>query len=280
MPPINVLVTDDSQIVRQVIIKTLSVAGVETKDVFQAADGKEALDLLRDQWIDLVISDLNMPVMGGVEMFQQMQKNEATKTIPVIVVTTEGSQTRIDELKAQGIKGYIRKPFTPEQIREVVDEVLAAQHTTLQFEEELCSVFEKVTETMAYMFAERAAVRGLPNFEGEAVESAISFSGPRNGSMVLAVPKDMCVELAASVLGVERDDVDIAEKGIDAIKELLNVICGNVLTEIAGSEPVFNLSMPSTRIVNQSVWKSLSSQGTTVAFMVDDYPALLQLVIR
>ena len=280
MPPMNVLVTDDSQVVRQVIIKTLMIAGVETKEIFQAADGKEALALLEEKWIDLVISDLNMPVMNGIEMFEHMQENEAMKAIPVIVVTTEGSQTRIDELKAQGIKGYIRKPFTPEQIREVVDEVLAARNTSPQFEEELCAVFANVAETMAYMFAERATADELPDEVGEAVESMMSFSGPQSGSMILALPKEMCTELAASVLGVERDDADIAEKGIDAVKEMLNVICGNILTEIAGSEPVFNLSVPASRELDAAAWKSLASQGTTVAFMVDDYPALLQLTIR
>ena len=280
MAPINVLVTDDSQIVRQVIIKTLSVAGVETNEIYQAGDGKEALALLDEKQIDLVISDLNMPVMSGIEMFEHMQKNEATKTIPVIVVTTDGSQTRIDELKAQGIKGYIRKPFTPEQIREVVDEVLAAQDTGPQFEEELCAVFTKVADTMAYMFAERATANELPDSVANAVESMISFSGPRNGSMVLALPRDMCVELAAGVLGVDRDDADIAEKGIDAVKEMLNVICGNMLTEIAGNKPVFDLSVPTSRELDAAAWKSLASHGATVAFMVDDYPALLQLTLK
>lgn len=279
MTPINVLVTDDSQIVRQVIIKTLSVAGVETNEVFQAGDGKEALALLEEKQIDLVISDLNMPVMSGIEMFERMQENESTRTIPVIVVTTEGSQTRIDDLKARGIKGYIRKPFTPEQIREVVDEVLAARNSGLQFEEELCSVFITVADTMAYMFAERATADELQAV-GDAVESMISFSGPQSGSMVLALPKEMCLELAASVLGVERDDTDIAEKGIDAVKEMLNVICGNVLTEIAGSKPVFDLSVPTSRELDAAAWKNLASQGATVAFMVDDYPALLQLTLQ
>ena len=98
--------------------------------------------------------------------------------------------------------------------------------------------------------------------------------------MMRALPKEMCTELAASVWGVERDDAVIAEKGIDAVKEMLNVICGNILTEIAGSEPVFNLSVPASRELDAAAWKSLASQGTTVAFMVDDYPALLQLTIR
>ena len=280
MAPINVLVTDDSQIVRQVIIKTLSVAGVDTNEIYQAGDGKEALALLDEKQIDLVISDLNMPVMNGIEMFERMQKNEATKKIPVIVVTTEGSQTRIDELKAQGIKGYIRKPFTPEQIREVVDEVLAAQDTGPQFEEELCDVFTTVADTMAYMFAERATADELPDSVDDAVESMISFSGPQNGSMLLALPKEMCVELAASALGVGRDDPDIAEKGIDAVKEMLNVICGNMLTRIAGSKPVFDLSVPTSRELDAAAWKSLASHRATVAFMVDDYPALLQLTLQ
>ena len=186
MPPMNVLVTDDSPVVRQVIIHTLIIARVEPTEVFQAACGTPARPLHDVDWPDRVISDLNMPVMNGIEMFEHMQENEAMKAIPVIVVTTEGSQTRIDELKAQGIKGYIRKPFTPEQIREVVDEVLAAQDKGPQFEEELCAVFTTVADTMAYMFAERATADELPDSVAGPVECMISLCGPPSGHLLLA----------------------------------------------------------------------------------------------
>lgn len=128
MSAINVLVVDDSQTVRQVIKKTLGMAGVETNEIYEAGNGQEGLDILGRQWVDLVFSDINMPVMNGVEMIERIKADDVLKSIPVVIITTEGSATRVAELKAKGVSAYIRKPFTPEEIRSVVDEVLGAGH--------------------------------------------------------------------------------------------------------------------------------------------------------
>lgn len=125
---LNILVVDDSETVRSIILKTLTLSGLELNDSLQASNGKEALALLRDNWVDLVLTDINMPDMGGVELIEHMKKDEVLKTIPVVVVSTEGSATRIEELKEKGVRAYIRKPFTPEKIREVLDDVLGTGH--------------------------------------------------------------------------------------------------------------------------------------------------------
>lgn len=124
MAGINVLIVDDSETVRQIIIKTLDLAGVAVNEIHQASNGREALDLLAGQWVDLVFSDINMPVMNGIEMIEKMKADDVLKTIPVVVVTTEGSKARVEQLKEKGVAAYVRKPFTPEEIRAVVDEVL------------------------------------------------------------------------------------------------------------------------------------------------------------
>ncbi len=123
---INVLVVDDSEIVRQVIAKTLQLAGVPVNQLFMAGNGKEALEILAENWVDLVFSDINMPVMTGIELIEEMHKDDLLKTVPVIVVSTEGSVTRMEELRAKGVSAYVRKPFTPETLRKVVEEVLGA----------------------------------------------------------------------------------------------------------------------------------------------------------
>ncbi len=120
----NILVVDDSETVRAVIVRTLDIAGVPVNEMYQAENGKEALDILGDNWIDLIFSDINMPVMGGVEMIERMNEDDLLKSIPVIVVSTEGSTTRIEQLKQKGIRAYIRKPFTPELVRSVVDDIM------------------------------------------------------------------------------------------------------------------------------------------------------------
>lgn len=120
----NILVVDDSDTVRAVIVKTLGLTGVDIGTIHQARDGQEALDLLKDEWVDLVFTDINMPVMTGIELVERMQADSMLETIPVVVVSTEGSKTRIDDLMRKGVRAYIRKPFTPEALKEVVDNVL------------------------------------------------------------------------------------------------------------------------------------------------------------
>lgn len=120
----NILIVDDSETVRAVIKKTLAIAEVPTGEIYQAGNGQEGLDVLRAEWVDLVFSDINMPVMSGIEMVKQMQADEMLKTVPVVVISTEGSKTRIEDLIHLGVKAYIRKPFTPENLRDVVASVL------------------------------------------------------------------------------------------------------------------------------------------------------------
>jgi two-component system chemotaxis response regulator CheY len=122
----NVLLVDDSVTVRAVMTKTLKIAQIPLGELFTAGNGKEALDVLKEKWVDLVITDLNMPEMTGFELVDAMFVHEQYKAIPVIVVTTEGSTTRIDDLKKKGVRGYVRKPFTPEQIGEMITQVMGA----------------------------------------------------------------------------------------------------------------------------------------------------------
>lgn len=125
---LNILVVDDSATVRAVIKKTLEIAEVPVSKLYQAENGKEALDILSESWIDLVFADINMPVMTGIEMVERMAADGLLKTIPVVIVSTEGSATRIEQLKAKGVSAYIRKPFTPELLRSVVDDIVGVEN--------------------------------------------------------------------------------------------------------------------------------------------------------
>ncbi|MCD6288718.1 MAG: response regulator [Candidatus Hydrogenedentes bacterium] len=121
---LNILVVDDSATVRSIMAKTFKIAGLNVGELHEAENGKEALDILADHWIDIVFADINMPVMGGVEMVEKMSADGLLNTIPVVIVSTEGSTTRMEQLRAKGISGYIRKPFTPEILCNVVNDVV------------------------------------------------------------------------------------------------------------------------------------------------------------
>ncbi len=121
---INVLIVDDSALTRKAVGRILSMVDIDTQEVFEAENGRKALEVLNRERIDLVLADLNMPEMGGIEMIYHMRGNEATKYIPVVVVSTESSNTRIEGLLSHGAKDYLHKPFTPEQFREVLTRTL------------------------------------------------------------------------------------------------------------------------------------------------------------
>jgi|SRR5882724_11282448 len=124
---LNILVVDDSSVMRSVIIKTLRLTGLPLGEVFQAGNGREGLALLDQHWIDLAMVDINMPMMNGEEMIEEVRKNPAIAALPVLVVSTESSETRIAKLQALGAK-FVHKPFTPEMLRDQVTQITGVSH--------------------------------------------------------------------------------------------------------------------------------------------------------
>jgi two-component system chemotaxis response regulator CheY len=123
----NILLVDDSLTVRKVIAKALDLAGVDIGQLFEASNGAEALEVLDREWVDLVFADIMMPVMDGEAFVQQLNATGAIADLPVVIVSSAGSEPRVQRLKELGVRDYIQKPFTPEQIREVVDTVMGVQ---------------------------------------------------------------------------------------------------------------------------------------------------------
>ncbi len=121
---LNVLIVDDSEVMRKVIKRVVNLSGFELGEVFEAENGEKALSTLDENWIDIVISDINMPVMDGIEMLEKLKANEALSDIPVIIVSTEGRNERIEDILAKGAAGFITKPFKPEDIRCLISDTL------------------------------------------------------------------------------------------------------------------------------------------------------------
>jgi two-component system chemotaxis response regulator CheY len=120
----NVLIVDDSIPMRGVIKKIIKASGFNVKDFFEASNGNEALKVLNEEWLDLVLTDYNMPEMDGLELLDEIKKSDASKSIPVVVVTTEGSKKKLVEFLEKGAMDYIRKPFTPEEIKEKLNQIM------------------------------------------------------------------------------------------------------------------------------------------------------------
>lgn len=122
------MIIDDSSIVRGMLKKIIGMSGIDVSEIIEAINGKDALEKLASSWVDLAFLDINMPVMNGMEFMEQLRQDPALKELPVVVVSTEGSQERIDRMKELSVKKYLRKPVTPEQMTEVVNELLGGKH--------------------------------------------------------------------------------------------------------------------------------------------------------
>jgi len=120
---INVLIVDDSGVMRAMILKSLNMSGLPLGETHQAANGQEGLNVLNQRWVDLVIADINMPVMNGEEMIECMKEKPETRDIPIVVISTEGSEKRLERLRQKGA-AFIHKPFSPEIIRDTIKDLM------------------------------------------------------------------------------------------------------------------------------------------------------------
>ena len=116
--PIDVLLVDDSAAIRKILQRVLKQSDVAVGNVYEAGDGQEALTLLQGQKVGLILSDINMPNMDGLQFLGKLKADASLKDIPVVMITTEGNQTMVMDAVNLGAAGYVRKPFTAEQIKE------------------------------------------------------------------------------------------------------------------------------------------------------------------
>lgn len=125
MKKITVLIVDDSSVMRKIVERSLRQAGLTLEKVIEADNGVDALNLVQTNTVDLILSDVNMPKMDGIEFLRQVRSIESAKNIPVLMITTEGSEQKVVEAISLGARGYIRKPFSADQVRQQVTELLA-----------------------------------------------------------------------------------------------------------------------------------------------------------
>lgn len=120
----TVLIVDDSNTMRKIVSRSLRQAGIDFDQILEAGDGQEALDVLGANKVDVVLSDINMPNMTGLEFLKAKSEDDAIKDIPVVMISTETGADIIDEAKSYGAKGAIKKPFTPDLINDTLGPLL------------------------------------------------------------------------------------------------------------------------------------------------------------
>lgn len=122
---INLLIVDDSAAIRKILQRVLQQMELPLGKIFEASDGNQALGLLQGNSVNAVLADINMPNMDGLELLRTIRDTPVWKDLPVIMVTTEGSHAKVQEAVQLGATGYIRKPFTTEQIHAKLSVLLA-----------------------------------------------------------------------------------------------------------------------------------------------------------
>jgi two-component system chemotaxis response regulator CheY len=120
----RVLITDDSPAMRSFVRRVIELSGFELSHCFEAGDGEEALSLLRREWVDAILTDINMPGVDGEELLRRLAADEMLRSVPAIVISTDATENRISRLLSLGARGYVTKPFRPETLRAELERIL------------------------------------------------------------------------------------------------------------------------------------------------------------
>lgn len=121
---LRVLIVDDSPVMRAFIRRIILVSGMEGAEFLEASDGREALNILRQEWVDVVLTDINMPSMDGEQLVRSLEADDMLKTVPVVIVSIDGTESRMQQMLGLGARGYVKKPFMPEALGEELERVL------------------------------------------------------------------------------------------------------------------------------------------------------------
>jgi two-component system chemotaxis response regulator CheY len=120
----RVLIADDSPVMRSFVRRVIEISGFELSECFEAGDGEAALEVLRSEWVDAILTDINMPVVDGEEFLRRLSADAMLCSIPVIVISTDATRNRMERMMALGARGYVTKPFVPETLRAELERTL------------------------------------------------------------------------------------------------------------------------------------------------------------
>jgi len=266
-------------VIRAMIARTLRLAEVPVARLFEASNGREALEVMHESWIDVVLADINMPVMNGAEMIDRMREHPATSDIPVIVVSSEGATSRMEELGRSGITAWVRKPFTPEEIRDVITALTQRWPSESIQHEHIDAVLGPVLETFAFVYPEPIDASDSPDPGEHLVRATITFSGAASGTMSISAPADLCTELAANILGTDADDPDASLRGADTLGEIANIAAGHLATRV---EPDIHTDLhpPVITRLDRAEWDLALVDGGARVYLVEDRPVVVTLGLR
>jgi len=125
---LKILIVDDSPAMRAFVRRVMRLSGIEVEQYMEAGNGVEALAALESSGVDVVLTDINMPVMDGEDFVRRLRGSDRMQAMPIIVISTDATTHRIQTLLSLGANGYLQKPFGPEQLRNEVERILGVNH--------------------------------------------------------------------------------------------------------------------------------------------------------
>lgn len=271
----NILIVDDSSLTRKIVKRVIEMTEMDVGKFMDAENGQQALDILQHSNVDLVLSDLNMPQMSGVDLVHQMKAKPDTKSIPVVIISTESKTARIRELLAEGVKDYLHKPFTPEEFKDLIQTVCCdAQPETGNLS---VDALTKALETMAFLTVMPVDEEMI--VPQKTIIAEIGFSGDRQGTIQIAAGQDFCKLLAENIAAMDKPDEVSAR---DALKELSNVTCGLFLPMIVSSTAdVFDVTVPKSETCDDaSQWNKFTADRNVSILNVEGHAVAIKLTIK
>ncbi|GEM_PF-99096 len=276
--PVNILIVDDSDIIRRMIARTIEMSGLPLSSIHEAANGREALSVLDRTWIDVVLADLNMPIMGGLELLDRTREDAALRDIPVIVVSTESCEERVDELEKRGVHAVVRKPFRPEQIRDVLLSITDRERPAARTDA-LGRAVDEVLPLLTFMNAIQLDAASLAPSSQTMMHARMGFSGSVSGILSALVPFSLARTMSENALGEPSSSKDADMIAGDTVGELLNTLAGTVVSDL-GNGAAFDLAPPEVGTGSATDWADMQVQPTCAAFEVEGHTMLLNLNVR
>jgi two-component system chemotaxis response regulator CheY len=272
---INILIVDDSSLTRKKIKRIIEMTEMEVGEFLEAENGCQALEILAQSEVGLVLADLNMPEMNGAEMIHRIKSNEDTKSIPVVVISTESRTSRLKELLAFGIKDYLHKPFAPEDFQELISKLW--DKTTEEVSDLVTMALSQALETTTFsMIMPIEDNMSTPN---RTVCAKIGFTGTKKGTIEILAGMELCQILAQIFAGLTDTD---EESACDVMQELANVTCGLFLPMVVSStSDLFDITIPTAKVCNDSTqWDDFTSDDDSHILNVEGYMVATKLTIN
>ncbi len=291
-----VLTVDDSATTRAFVRRAFGAGQPGAPTVLEARNGQEALDVLSREPVDLVITDLHMPQMSGVSLVRRVLAEERTRSIPVIIASSEPDPAVVRSLLQAGARGHLPKPFTVDELRVLVNRIMGAgwsepdRHesvpsgTGASFAADLPALLrESLTtalETSASVSPEAAVDAEAVPAPAHPLMASIGFEGPASGVMQIIADDSFGTLVAANMQGCAPSESSAKEASSDALQELANITCGVMLKVFPdGHKSVPRMGLPSISAVPPNEWNRVladrsaavvNAQGHGVAVRVSD----------